>query len=87
VPSSTPTVTTTPAPTATALGSPMPTPTPTSLDQPVCACSSDQYDCLGSVFSGQAQAQQCFEYCFRQTGKDVHNLDPNGNGVACENLP
>lgn len=87
VPSATPTVTTTPLPTATVIGSPTPTPTATSLDQPVCSCTGDQYDCLGSVFASRAQAQQCFEYCFRQTGKDVHHLDPNGNGVACENLP
>jgi hypothetical protein len=42
---------------------------------------------LGNIFTNRAQAQQCFEYCFRQTGLDIHLLDPNLNGMACENLP
>jgi hypothetical protein len=87
VPTNTPTVTPTPSPTATPLGSATPSPTPTSLDQPVCDCSSDTLDCLGNIFANRAQAQQCFEYCFRQTGLDIHLLDPNLNGMACENLP
>jgi hypothetical protein len=53
----------------------------------VCDCSGDTLDCLGNIFANRAQAQQCFEYCFRQTGRDIHLLDPNGNGMACENLP
>jgi hypothetical protein len=87
VPSSTPTITPTPTPTETPIGSPTPTPTPTSLDHPVCDCSGDTLDCLGNIFENRAQAQQCFEYCFRQTGRDIHLLDPNENGLACENLP
>jgi hypothetical protein len=87
VPSNTPTITPTPSPTATPVGSPTVTPTPTSLDQAVCDCSADNLDCLGNIFANRAQAQQCFEYCFRQTGKDIHLLDPNLNGMACENLP
>jgi hypothetical protein len=87
VPTNTPTITPTPSPSATPLGSAIPTPTPTSLDQPVCDCSGDSLDCLGNIFANRAQAQQCFEYCFRQTGRDIHLLDPNTNGMACENLP
>ena len=87
VPSSTPTATFTPLPTATLVGSPTPTPTATSLDEPVCDCSGDTLDCLGNIFANRAEAQQCFEYCFRQTGRDIHLLDPNLNGMACENLP
>jgi hypothetical protein len=86
-PSPTPTITPTPTPTFTPIGPATPSPTPTSLDEPICACSSDQYDCLGSVFPNRAAAQRCLEYCYRQTGWDVHNLDPNLNGQACENLP
>jgi hypothetical protein len=86
-PSPTPTVTATPTPTFTPVGPITPTPTPTSLDQEICSCTNDQYDCLGSVFPNRAAAQLCLEYCFRQTGRDIHNLDPNGNGQACENLP
>lgn len=87
VPSPTPTVTFTPLPSATPTGSATPTPTPTSLDAPVCDCSGDNLDCLGNIFANRAKAQQCFEYCFRQTGLDIHLLDPNLNGMACENLP
>ncbi len=86
-PSPTPTISPTPTPTFTPVGPETPTPTPTSLDQEICSCASDQYDCLGSVFPNRASAQLCLEYCFRQTGLDVHNLDPNDNGMACENLP
>lgn len=86
-PSPTPTITPTPTPTDTPVAPPSPTPTPTSLDAPICNCTADQYDCLGSVFPNRAAAQLCLEYCYRQTGWDVHNLDPNGNGLACENLP
>jgi hypothetical protein len=53
----------------------------------VCDCSGDTLDCLGNIFANRDQAQQCFEYCFRQTGRDIHLLDPNLNGMACENLP
>jgi hypothetical protein len=87
VPTTTPTITPTPLPTATLVGSPTATATPTSLNQAVCDCSGDNLDCLGNIFANRAQAQQCFEYCFRQTGKDIHLLDPNVNGMACENLP
>ena len=87
VPSPTPTVTFTPLPSATPTGSATPTPTATSLDEPVCDCSGDNLDCLGNIFANRAKAQQCFEYCFRQTGLDIHLLDPNLNGMACENLP
>jgi hypothetical protein len=87
IPTNTPTITPTPSPTATLAGSPTPTPTPTSLDSPVCDCSADTYDCLGNIFANRAEAQLCFEYCFRQSGLDIHLLDPNLNGMACENLP
>lgn len=87
IPTNTPTITPTPLPTATLVGSPTPTPTATSLDSPVCDCSADTYDCLGNIFATRSEAQLCFEYCFRQTGLDIHLLDPNLNGMACENLP
>lgn len=53
---------------------------PTMANGPICACSRDSYSCaeLGE------QAQGCFDYCFAQGQGDVHRLDYNGNGVACE---
>lgn len=87
----TPTNTGTPTPTsipeATATPLPTATPTPTPLDFPVCDCSPNTYACVTHNFTVRAQAQACFEYCFRITGLDVHNLDPDGNGIACQNLP
>ena len=67
-----------------------PTPTATTkataTTQPaVCACSGDLYNCTS--FGTHAQAQACFNYCWQQVGYDVHNLDSDGDGVACESLP
>jgi hypothetical protein len=48
-----------------------------------CACSTDTYNC--SDFRSQAAAQECYEYCMEHTAMfDVHGLDLDGNGVACE---
>jgi len=47
-------------------------------------CSSDKYNC--NDFSTQAKAQAVLEYC-NSTAGDIHNLDVNGNGKACESLP
>ncbi|MFH1376256.1 MAG: excalibur calcium-binding domain-containing protein [Candidatus Woesearchaeota archaeon] len=44
-------------------------------------CSYNKYNCAD--FSTQAQAQVMLEKC----GYDVHYLDGDGDGVACESLP
>ncbi len=53
---------------------------PTLRNGPVCACNGDTYSCreLGD------QAQACFDYCVARGQGDVHRLDFNQNGVACE---
>jgi hypothetical protein len=33
------------------------------------------------------QAQACFDYCVAQGAGDVHELDMDDDGVACESLP
>ena len=43
-------------------------------------CQSDTYNC--GDFSTQAEAQEVLEYC----GEDIHRLDADGNGMACESL-
>jgi len=43
-------------------------------------CESDTYNC--GDFETQAEAQEVLEYC----GDDVHRLDADGNGLACESL-
>lgn len=84
----TPTFTSTPIPTntPTATATLQPTATPTVAAPPGCTvCTSDVYNC--SDFDTQAQAQACYTYCFQQVGYDVHHLDADGDGEACESLP
>ena len=47
-------------------------------------CKANIYNCAD--FSTQAQAQTEYEYCLSETGKDVHDLDRDSDGVACESL-
>ena len=43
-------------------------------------CNWNAYNC--SDFSTQAKAQHTFEYC----GYDIHDLDRDNDGLACESL-
>jgi len=47
-------------------------------------CSSNKYNC--GDFSTHAEAQVTYEYC-GGPNSDVHRLDRDGDGVACESLP
>ncbi len=51
------------------------------LQQDSTVCESKIYDC--DDFSTQAEAQTIFEFCYT----DVHGLDEDDDGVACETLP
>ena len=46
-------------------------------------CDSDYYNC--GDFTDQESAQAVLEYCGIDT--DIHGLDLDGDGVACEGLP
>lgn len=95
-PSATPTPTASPTLTSTPLPdyslSPYPTPTdpnkPNNVptDAPIpdvpCDCYSFDLDC--SDFGNRNQAQACYDHCLEETGQDVHSLDGNNDGVACE---
>lgn len=83
-PTFTPTQTGTPVATTTATSTQTPTATATTVDGP-CPCDADTLNC--SDFSTQAEAQACFDHCMAITGTDVHRLDQNNDGVACESLP
>lgn len=48
----------------------------------VCDCSSNKYNCAD--FSTQASAQACYNYCLTQGKGDIHGLDADKNGKACE---
>lgn len=51
---------------------------------PACQCSGVDYDC-GNFGSWRA-AQDCFQHCLQTVGSDVHRLDADSNGIACESL-
>src|SRR6185503_10441433 len=50
-----------------------------------CYCSSDIYNC--NNFDDQQEAQTCFNDCQAVGRGDIHGLDSDGNGLACEELP
>jgi hypothetical protein len=50
------------------------------------ASSGGAYNCNLSDFSIQAQAQSCYDYCIAQGAGDIHRLDGDNDGIACESL-
>lgn len=74
-----------------AVSSPVPTANPTAVATALpatptpaapCACTGNLYNC--SDFATQAATQGCFDWCMQEVGTDVHRLDSDGDGVACE---
>ena len=64
----------------------LPTRRPAATNPPAggtCSCSGDIYNC--SDFSSHASAQACFSYCLDQGAGDIHRLDRDNDGSACEN--
>ena len=47
-----------------------------------CRCDSSLYACTS--FSNWAVAQACYTHCQVTAGYDIHNLDEDRNGIACE---
>lgn len=80
-----PTRTATPLSTSTPVSTATPTLAPTATPQMQYICDHDLYNC--SDFSTQAQAQAVYEYCEQLGFGDVHHLDSDHDGVACESLP
>jgi len=59
--------------------SPVPaTPVPPPVATAACECSADTYNC------DDALAQTCFAYCNSVGAGDIHRLDQEGDGLACE---
>lgn len=50
-----------------------------------CSCQENLYNC--SDFATSRQAQACMLRCYQQTGADIHWLDGDDDGDACELLP
>lgn len=88
VPALLPEATKTPIPTSTAIATLTPTPTMTpSATVTIVAfdCSHDAYNC--SDFTTQSQATQVLNFCRNLGFGDIHKLDNDNDGVACEDLP
>jgi hypothetical protein len=47
-----------------------------------CKCSSDIYNC--DDFGSHESAQDCYNYCLSLGKGDIHRLDRDKNGLACE---
>lgn len=50
-----------------------------------CYCSSDIYECYN--FDTKDDAQACLDYCKSVGRGDIHGLDIDNDGLACESLP
>lgn len=71
---------TTPEPTAATA----PTPPPSSNEPAKYDCSGNKYNCTN--FKTQKEAQAAFDFC-GGVKNDIHKLDSNKDGQACESLP
>lgn len=83
-PTRTPTATPTRPGQPTATHTPTATPTATVPTGP-CPCNADTRNC--SDFGSQASAQTCYDWCVSQGAGDIHRLDFDHDGEACESLP
>lgn len=50
-----------------------------------CSCSGNTYNC--GDFSTHQEAQSLYECCLAKVGYDIHRLDSDDDGLACESLP
>jgi hypothetical protein len=50
-----------------------------------CSCDQNEYNC--AEFDKEYIAQICYDRCLNQVGYDVHRLDEDNDGDACEALP
>lgn len=53
-------------------------------EQGIYNCSANTYNC--SDFKTQSEAQAVFDYCMGIIGIDIHKLDGDNNGTACESI-
>lgn len=59
--------------------------TPPSITGSLPICHSNVYNCAD--FKSQVDAQITMRYCWEIVGSDIHYLDGDGDGIACESLP
>jgi len=64
---------------------PMPFNPPTRNRQGIiCDCSRDRLNC--GDFAHQTAAQACFDFCLQSGKGDVHGLDGDNDGLACDDI-
>lgn len=77
-----------PVQTVIALSAPVsqPQPVKTQSSTVVCDCSGDRYSCnkKGADLPPGVSYQQCYDYCNSQGKGDIHGLDRDKDGGACE---
>lgn len=69
----------------TAMPTVQPTVAPTAPPSGPCPCHANVLNC--GDFDTQPEAQACFDWCVSQGAGDIHRLDGNNDGEACESLP
>lgn len=79
------TATSTSTPTATRTQTATPTATATVPVFGACPCQADEMNC--SDFATRGEAQACYDWCVSQGAGDIHKLDADDDGDACESLP
>lgn len=57
---------------------------PVIEDAPECFCDYNFYDCRD--FSNHNAAQGLYDCCLKKTNQDIHMIDSDGDGIACEQL-
>ncbi len=48
----------------------------------ICSCRADRYNCTD--LRTRREAREIYECCMDKVGYDVHNLDGDSDGLACE---
>jgi hypothetical protein len=48
----------------------------------VCSCRTDRYNCAD--FKTRREARELYDCCMQKVGHDVHGLDRDSDGIACE---
>lgn len=59
-------------------------PTSPPAQSAACSCGGDSYNCTD--FGSWSAAQACYTYCISQGAGDIHRLDGNNDGSACDSL-
>ena len=72
------------SPSQPAPSEPVATPPPAVTTPSSYNCQSNTYNCTD--FSSHEKAQAVYDYCIQQVGYDVHRLDSDDDGLACESL-